>query len=144
MTVSTFTRPARPSLQMLLAYPLLFWLLFSAASIVRAQTSATDGTTPTGLAPGAPAGSYSLSDIDQVNLFSGNLNFHLPLLSIGGRGGAQMKITLAINSVHWRTEQDVIGGGEVYRPLVAGGPPYRSPVSEGGSNLVYYTPTPEK
>src|SRR5712692_4266958 len=39
-----------------------------------AQTSATDGTTPAALAAGAPAGSYSLSDFERINLFNGNLN----------------------------------------------------------------------
>ena len=47
---------------------------------VTAQTSsATDGSTPLGLQPGAPAGSYPLSSFDNVNLYNGNLNFRLPL-----------------------------------------------------------------
>jgi hypothetical protein len=54
----------------------------------QAQTSATDGKTPTGLAPGAPAGSYILSGFDNINLFNGNLSFTLPLINIKGRGEA--------------------------------------------------------
>ena len=58
------------------------------ASSVNAQTSVTDGRTPLGMAPGAPAGSYGLSNLDQVNLFNGNLSFSIPLITIGGRGSA--------------------------------------------------------
>lgn len=76
-------------------------LLLTAVSAM-AQASATDGSTPSGLAPGAPAGSYSLSGFENVNLFNGNLNFNMPLLKIGGRGGAQIPVTLKIDSVHWR------------------------------------------
>ena len=55
---------------------------------VSAQTSNTDGATPAGLSPGAPAGSYSLTGFENVNLYNGNLNVSLPLLAVGGRGSA--------------------------------------------------------
>jgi YD repeat-containing protein len=57
---------------------------------VLAQTreTTTDGSTPLGIAPGTPSGSYPLSDLDTVNLYNGGLNFSLPLLKIAGRGGA--------------------------------------------------------
>jgi RHS repeat-associated protein len=73
-------------------------LLFVLLSVVTApaQTSATDGKTPTGLAPGSPAGSYALSGFDTVNLFNGGLNFRLPLLKVGGRGGAGYAVTLPV------------------------------------------------
>jgi RHS repeat-associated protein len=71
----------------------------------RAQiSSSTDGSTPLGIAPGAPAGSYALNGFDTANLFNGSLNFALPLMHIGGRGAAQMTMTLAIES-HWRILQ---------------------------------------
>src|SRR5580765_1775569 len=57
-----------------------------------------DGTTPAGFAPGSPAGSYALSNIESVNLFNGNLNFTLPLLKSDGRGGADSGIVLPIAS----------------------------------------------
>src|SRR5215208_5135310 len=60
------------------------------------QTSTTDSMTPTGMAPGAPAGSYTLSGFDNINVFSGSLNFRLPLLTIGGRGTAGYTMTLPI------------------------------------------------
>ncbi|MCI0662838.1 MAG: hypothetical protein L0220_17355, partial [Acidobacteria bacterium] len=47
-----------------------------------------DGQTPSGLAPGSPAGSYALSGFDTINLYNGKLNFRLPLITIGGRGSA--------------------------------------------------------
>src|SRR5215211_5680808 len=81
-----------------------FLLLWSGAS-VKAQTrgtSVTDGSTPLGLTPGAPAGSYALSGFESVNPFNGGLNFSLPLLQIGGRGGVQHTIPLKLEQ-KWRT-----------------------------------------
>ncbi|MGH9907608.1 MAG: RHS repeat domain-containing protein [Pyrinomonadaceae bacterium] len=66
--------------------------------------SATDGSTPSGLTRGAPAGSYALSGFDNVNLFNGNINFRVPLLSIGGRGGARGGMMLKVDSKKWRVE----------------------------------------
>ena len=68
-----------------------------------AQT-ATDGMTPSGLSPGAAAGAYGLSGFDNINLYNGNLNFSMPLLGIGGRGGAQTQMRLTLDSVHWVLE----------------------------------------
>ncbi len=63
--------------------------LIAFAHIASAQTtSATDGNTPLGLSPGAAAGSYPLSDLDQIGLFNGDLSFKLPIMHIGGRGAA--------------------------------------------------------
>src|ERR1051325_4028364 len=76
-------------------------LLSSGAS---AQTSNTDDATPAGLSPGAPSGSYSLSDFENVNLYNGNLNVSLPLLPVGGRGSAGYTATLLIEQ-KWRVEQ---------------------------------------
>lgn len=66
--------------------------------------SSTDGTTPPPLTPGAPAGSYPLSNFENINLFNGNLNFHLPLLSVRGRGEAQKAVMLKIEQ-RWRIEE---------------------------------------
>ncbi len=89
---------------------------------VYAQSSATSGTTPSGLAPGAPAGSYSLSGFENVNLFNGNLNFSLPLLKIGGRGGAQASVNLKLDSIHWTVEHEPGSAGdpETYDPYHPG------------------------
>ncbi len=94
-------------------------LLLALAAGASAQMGGADGVTAPGQAAGAPAGSYALSGFDNVNLYSGNLNFTLPLLQVGGRGAAKTSINLAINSTHWKVERDrssidneyVSGGG---------------------------------
>ena len=60
------------------------------------KTSATDGHTPSGLAPGAPAGSYPLSGFENINPYNGSLNFHFPLVKVGGRGNVGFTNILAI------------------------------------------------
>ncbi|MET0624140.1 MAG: RHS repeat-associated core domain-containing protein [Pyrinomonadaceae bacterium] len=111
MSKSPFTAAGLP-LSCLRATALLLALLTTAAY---AQTaSATDGTTPAGLKAGAPAGNYSLSGFDSVNLYSGNLNFQLPLLGVGGRGGAGMTMTLSIDSVKWKVDKDTSDGLTVH------------------------------
>jgi RHS repeat-associated protein len=76
-------------------------LLFSASSYAQNSfTTATEGQTPLAMAPGAPDGAYALSGFDNVNLYNGNLNFRLPLRSVAGRGGAQMVMTLPLET-HW-------------------------------------------
>jgi hypothetical protein len=70
-------------------------------SAASAQTSSTDGTTPLALTPGSPAGSYALSGFDNINVFNGNLNFHLPMDRVGGRGDVQYTMMLPIED-HWR------------------------------------------
>jgi len=74
-------------------------LLFSVVPSAQ-NSNPTDGSTPAGLKPGAPSGSYGLSGFDNVNLYNGNLNFRLPLLRIGGRGSAGYTMTLPIEQ-HW-------------------------------------------
>ena len=69
---------------------------------IQGQTSATDGTTPASLAPGAPAGSYSLSDFEHINLFNGNLSASFQLVHVGGRGNAQYSMMLPVER-HWRS-----------------------------------------
>src|SRR5947207_1785151 len=103
---------------LLIALQTLFLLavILMANTIAIAQ-SILDGGTPVGVAPGSPAGAYALSDFESVNLFSGNLNFTLPLLKIGGRGGAQGATMLPIES-HWTNfyffrRQD----GSYYNPI---------------------------
>jgi RHS repeat-associated protein len=78
-------------------------------------TSPTDGSTPLGLAPGAPAGSYALSGFDNVNLYNGNLNFRLPLAHINGRGSAGYTMMLPIEK-RWTVTKDIIGQDVYYFP----------------------------
>src|SRR5438094_373366 len=87
-----------------LARRLLSASIITLASVicVNAQVSATDSSTPVGMAPGAPAGSYQLGGFDNINFFNGNLNFNLPLLKVGGRGGVQNTIGLTLER-KWKT-----------------------------------------
>jgi RHS repeat-associated protein len=78
----------------------LIALLLSA--VVMAD-SATDSSTPLGLAPGSPSGTFSLTAFDNVNFFNGNLDFHMPLLRIGGRGSAGYTMMLGVEQ-KWRVE----------------------------------------
>jgi RHS repeat-associated protein len=86
-------------------------LLMLAAGGAMAQStnpasSTTSAMTPTGMSPGSPAGTYALSGFDDVNLFNGNLNFRLPLLTVGGRGTAGYTMTLATSTKKWQVKTD--------------------------------------
>ncbi len=111
-------------------HALLAAFLFTVATANCAWAqSALNGATPSGLAPGAPAGSYALSGFDNVNLYNGNLNFRLPIISVGGRGSAGTSIGLLLEQ-KWMvtTETDEYGtavnfpdyNGWVRRPFYAG------------------------
>jgi len=71
------------------------------ATILSAQTES--GITPVGIAHGSPEGSYPLSDIDTINMFSGGLSVHVPLIKVGGRGTAGVSANLIIER-HWGLE----------------------------------------
>ncbi len=71
----------------------------------------TDGSTPMGLKPGSPAGSYALSGFDNINPYNGNLGFRLPLLGQGGRGGAGHTIMLPIET-KWQVETYTVQGDD--------------------------------
>jgi RHS repeat-associated protein len=57
---------------------------------------AEEGVTPSAMKLGSPAGSYE-SLIDTVNLFSGNLNFRISLLTAGGRGEVAYPLVFSLN-----------------------------------------------
>src|SRR5947199_482155 len=86
-------------------------LLMLAAGGALAQSanpasSTTSAMTPSGMSPGSPAGAYALSGFDNVNLFNGNFNFRLPLLTVGGRGSAGYTMTLAASTKKWQVKTD--------------------------------------
>ena len=62
---------------------------------------------------GRPSGSYNLSEFDNINLFNGNLNFRLPLLTIGGRGEANFTISV-ISENKWTQSVGYVGELPVY------------------------------
>ena len=82
---------AKTSVSLLLALAILFLSLLNS----RAQT-------PLAVSPGSPAGSYSLNELESVNLYNGHLSFALPLLKIGSRGGAGYVMSLPLGA-HWQT-----------------------------------------
>ena len=93
------------------------WHIFAAtlsllllAGVASGQTE-TNGATPLGLSPGAPAGSYALSGFDNVNLFNGHMNFRLPLLSMNGRGTAGYQMTLPVEQTWtiFRQKNEITG-----------------------------------
>ncbi|MGE0132300.1 MAG: hypothetical protein AB7U82_29815 [Blastocatellales bacterium] len=82
--------------------------LLALGGLALAQTiSPMDGHTPPGMAPGAPAGSYALSGFESVNPYNGGLNFHMPLLQVGGRGKAGYMMTLPIEQ-RWSVQRSII------------------------------------
>src|SRR5882672_1891964 len=76
-------------------------LTLIASSGFAQTTSSTDGSTPSGVAPGSPAGSYALSGFENVNLFNGHLDVHVPQLKIGGRGEAVVTVAVGVNPEPW-------------------------------------------
>lgn len=95
--------------------------LLLAFTNVFAQQQSTDGATPLGLSPGAPAGSYALSDFEDVNLFNGTLNFSLPLVKIGGRGEAGYSLMLRLDH-KWLVQKEPYDGSppiNIYTPQPA-------------------------
>src|SRR5262245_4617105 len=59
------------------------------------------GGTPEGLTPGSPVGAYKLNGIEDINIFSGQTNISIPLITIGGRGEASYTATLRISPDPW-------------------------------------------
>jgi len=89
------------------------WLTLVAPA-VRAQSDYA--STPLALSPGAPVGSYRLSDIDTINLFNGRVNVYLPLMGINGRGGAKSMANMTWNSpAGWRVgKYEDLNGNPAY------------------------------
>jgi RHS repeat-associated protein len=85
-------------------------LIFLAAFVLLPSITQAQSSTTTARTPGTPAGSYKLGDADTINLFTGNLNFHLPLLGVGGRGEAQAGLGVDIEG-QWDMQISDAGNG---------------------------------
>jgi hypothetical protein len=83
-------------LSKLASLSLLVFLILLSNSTAQAQSDY--GSTPLANAPGAPAGSYPLSGIDNINLFNGHVSVRIPLVGEGGRGGAKSQMMWVDNS----------------------------------------------
>jgi RHS repeat-associated protein len=114
--MTTIAHPIhRPAISRLLRGILCTLTLLSAgAATARAQSDYA--SIPPALAPGSPAGSYRLSDIDTVNLFNGSVHVNLPLAGIQGRGGAKDVAALSWNApARWQVVKSYDAyGGAVY------------------------------
>lgn len=72
-----------------------------------------------------PNGSYSVSDIENINLQNGNVNLEIPLASLPPIAGSKLSWTIKANynSKVWnmlRTQQDA--GGQTWAPYVVSHP----------------------
>jgi len=94
----------------------LLLLFISTYSSGQSSLTTTDKMTPSGIAPGAPAGSYPLSGMESINLYNGNLDFRLPLLSLDGRGSAVRDLVLSINTKKWRVRETHTETQDTYIP----------------------------
>ncbi len=84
-------------------------LILAAVSInILAQTSYLDGNTPKPIQPGAPAGSYTLTDFEHIGPYNGSLSMRLPLLTIGGRGTTRTVMGALISQPSWTVDQSLI------------------------------------
>src|SRR5713101_4346133 len=55
-----------------------------------------------------------LSEKENINLGTGNLNVHIPLLNLPGRGGHDFGISLSYNSQLWSTGSVIDGLGNTH------------------------------
>jgi hypothetical protein len=80
------------------SFPLFFAVLLVSAiypQSVQSQTtysSLTDIPAPPTVAVGSPTGSYALSQVESINLYSGRLTAFVPLWFVGGRGEVNIPI----------------------------------------------------
>jgi hypothetical protein len=98
------------------------FLLCSGHGFAQTQDlSISDATTPPGIASGAQLGSFSLSGFESVNLFSGALNFSLPVLTIGGRGEARYSMMVPVET-RWEAIEHINQDGSslVYPTAITG------------------------
>ena len=94
--------------------PLLL-LIFASVSAAQTNNIANYATMPAGLAPGAPAGSYALSELESINVYNGGLNVAVPLLKVRGRGEGGYTITVRIRKSPWTALSQLYGncGGSI-------------------------------
>lgn len=109
------TRAALPGGRLARGVIVVVLLLTCHHSSATAQTveKPTDGLTPSALTAGAPTGAYALSGFETVNPYNGGLNFSLPLLQVGGRGGAGYAITMRIDH-KWYIRREINPGHSAF------------------------------
>ena len=132
--------PFRPVVQLfIVAILLLTGLIVAQAQI----TKSTDGVTPKGIEPGAPAGSYPITEWENVNLFNGQVSFTLPIVQ-KGRGESGVSLPIRINRQPWvvKHQRYDIGNSSLLDVYNAEGswwnPALNRPVISGGSMVGRY------
>lgn len=88
-----------------------------------------------------PNGSYSVSDIENINLQNGNVNLEIPLASLPPIAGSKLSWTIKANynSKVWnmlRTQQDA--GGQTWAPYVVSHPSADGGWVIGGSHTMIF------
>jgi RHS repeat-associated protein len=86
-------------------------LAAASVSLMAARTTLAQNAFDRGTPAEAKGGQSSLSTyaqdkIETVNLANGNLNIHIPLVSMGGRGSASYTLALSHNSKLWSGQHD--------------------------------------
>jgi RHS repeat-associated protein len=130
-TMRSTTRNNR--LRGLIINTILFALLWSQTAGVALAESSFDGSIPSAMKPGSPAGSYD-SSMDTINLFNGNLNFRTPLLTIGGRGGAALPLVFSLNPKWTVIREPIPGEPARLSPAYSG----ENTAEEGGISRIDY------
>ena len=117
-------------------------LLLSLLGVVLLPIAASGQNLPrTATTPGTPAGSYQMGDDDAINLFTGNINYNLPLLSIGGRGDGLSQLGIVLEQQWTRYEVPAEGWpGYLQHQYVNRSP---NPLAFVGSVRIDYTSVPQ-
>ena len=99
------------SLNLSRALALVVWPVLAGAD----SSGITDVRTPAEIGAGISSSSYALTNIDSVDPYSGSLNVHIPLLTLGGRGDTQYAVSFGIQHF-WiaRGSQDQSGNGYLF------------------------------
>ena len=97
---------------------LLLWLHPSIRVSAQQSFSVTDSTTPAGLSPGSPRGSYPLSSFESYSPFTGKVNLAIKAHTVQGRGSARYDMTVLIADQFRVVKQ---ADGTAFDPLVSWG-----------------------
>lgn len=92
-------------------YSLRVGAIFTLVLLFIGSTFAQNSTAPAGNALGSPSGSYLLSDIESINLYSGKVNTVVPIATISGRGQAGYTMVYPIKDAQWLTESEAQTNG---------------------------------